>query len=294
MSTKLIIMAGLAVAFGGVSYVAGNSYLENQTQARLSEIENNRPAVKELNLAKVVVATQELKFGEPVTEEMLKLVDWPKDAFPEGGFTSIEDIMSDENRRAVASIQPGEPILASKLTGKNGRAGLAGLIAEGKRAVTIPVDSVKGVGGFIQPGDFVDIVLTREVEGDDEEESVAKIMMENVKVLSVDQDAGSRSSTARVASSVTLETDTKGAQKIALALNVGRLSLLLRGAGDTASGNTRELTAGNLDDQQNGDGFLSFLNSGPKTTSVKVTAGGEITTHTVEIEQPKTANNNNN
>ncbi len=297
MSTKLIIMAGLAVTFGGLSYVAGNSYLENQTQARLNELENQRPAaVQEINLAKVVVATREFKFGETIAPDDLKLVDWPKDAFPEGGFTSIEEITKDPNRRAIASIQPGEPVLAAKLTGENGRAGLAGLIAEGKRAVTIPVDTVKGVGGFIQPGDYVDIVLTREIEDyeQDQDESVAKIMMENVKVLSVDQEAGSRSGTARVASSVTLETDTKGAQRIALALNIGRLSLLLRSAGDNASGNTRDLTSDNLDGEADDSGFLSFLNSEPKTKSIKVTAGEEVSTYTVTIENSKTTNDNNN
>lgn len=292
---KLIIMAGMAVTFGGVSYVAGNSYLENQTQARLDELENNRPEVKEINLAQVVVAKKELKFGEELTADHLKLVDWPKDAFPEGGFTSIEEITEESNRRAISSILPGEPVLASKLTGANGRAGLAGLIADGKRAVTIPVDSVKGVGGFIQPGDYVDIILTRRVDEDEDDSGgqSAKVMMENVKVLSVDQQAGSRSNTARVASSVTLETDTKGAQRIALALNVGRLSLLLRSAGDTGSANAGALTDDNLDGEKS-DGFLSFLKSEPTTTSIKVVAGDEVTNHTVNIEKQKTINDNNN
>ncbi len=283
-------MAGLAVAFGGASYFAGNTYLENQTQARISALESQRKPVQEIDLAKLVVAKEELKFGMEITEDMVKLVDWPQEAFPEGAFSSIEEMSADGVRRAIVAIQPGEPVIASKLTGKNGRAGLAGLIAEGKRAVTIPVDSVKGVGGFIQPGDYVDIILTREVESEDfqREESVAKIMMENVKVLTVDQEAGSRSGTARIASSVTLETDTKGAQKIALALNVGRLSLLLRSAGDTQSSDTGELSANNLDGKQQDDGgVFSFLSQKPTTKSIRVIMGDEIRDHTVNIEQPE-------
>jgi len=284
-------MAGLAVTFGGASYFAGNTYLENQTQARITELENSRTPVQEIDLAKLVVANQELKFGTEINPDMVKIVDWPQEAFPEGAFSSIEEISEEGVRRAIVSIQPGEPILASKLTGKNGRAGLAGLIADGKRAVTIPVDSVKGVGGFIQPGDYVDIILTREIESDNfqGEESTAKIMMENIKVLTVDQEAGSRSSTARVASSVTLETDTKGAQKIALALNVGRLSLLLRSAGDTQSADTSELSADNLDGtkQQDDDGVFSFLSQKPTTKSIRVVAGDDVRDHTVKIEQPE-------
>ena len=272
-------MAGLAVTFGATSYVAGTHYLESQTQARLDALNSNRPVVQELELAKVVVATRELKFGEVVDNDALKLVDWPKDAYPDGAFASIKDVVLEGNRRIVSGIQPGEPVLAIKLTGENGRAGLAGIIAEGMRAVTIPVNTVNGVGGFVQPGDRVDLVLTE--EDDDSGETSAKIMMENVKVLSVDQEAGSRSETARVAKSVTLETDTKGAKRIALALNKGRISLLLRSAGDTASAEA-------------GKGFLSFFESEPKTKAIKVVEGKTVTNYTVAIEKQKKDNKNNN
>ncbi|MEM7067310.1 MAG: Flp pilus assembly protein CpaB [Pseudomonadota bacterium] len=268
-------MAGLAVAFGATSYFAGTHYLESQTQARLSELENNRPLVQEMELAKVVVAKRELKFGETVSADALKLVDWPKDAFPDGAFAAVGDVTLDGNRRVVSAMQPGEPVLSVKLTGENGRAGLAGIIAEGMRAVTIPVNTVNGVGGFVQPGDRVDLVLTK--EDDDSGETSAKIMMENVKVLSVDQEAGSRSETARVAKSVTLETNTRGAKRIALALNEGRISLLLRSAGD----------AGTAEVEEEGKGFLSLFDSEPKTRAIKVVEGRNVTNYTVAIEKPE-------
>jgi len=233
-------------------------------------MENNREVVSPVAVAKVVVATKELKFGEIITEDSLKVVDWPKDAFPPGAFAAITDVVQEGERRVVTSMQEGEPVLAAKVTGENSRAGLAGIISEGKRAVTIPVDMVNGVGGFIQPGDRVDLILTK--RDDDEDETTAKIMMENVKVLSVDQDAGSRRETAQVARSVTLETNAKGAQRIALALNVGRISLLLRSAGDDSPA------------EEEG-GFLSFLNSEPTTKSIKVVSGREVTNYTVGIEK---------
>ena len=267
-------MAGLAVAFGATSYVAGNHYLESQaealTNARINELETNRPVVQEVELAKVVVASTELKFGSVIDESMLKVVDWPQDAFPEGAFTATSEVIEDGNRRALATIYPGEPILLSKVTGENGRAGLAGIIAEGKRAVTIPVDTVNGVAGFIQPGDFVDVLLTRQ---DDSDDAQTEIFMENVKILSVDQEAGGRTETAKVASSVTIETDTNGAQKIAWGLNVGSLSLTLRSAGDNAA----------VDGNEDG-GLLSLEEEKPKTTSIKVTSGGNSVEVTVAIE----------
>lgn len=285
VSGKLLIMAGLAVTFGATSYIAGNHYLESQTQARLNELENNREQVTPVALAKVVVATRELKFGETIDEDALKVVDWPKDAFPQGAFAAISEVVEEGDRRVVTPMQVGEPILAAKVTGENSRAGLAGIISEGKRAVTVPVDIVNGVGGFIQPGDRVDLVLTK--ENRDTGETSADVMMENVKVLSVDQEAGSRSQTARIANSVTLETDTRGAQEIALALNVGRISLILRGAGDTKS-------AENTPQGKDGEGFLSFLESKPTTKAIKVVEGRTITNYTVAIEGQKKINDNNN
>lgn len=279
MSGKLFIMAGLAVAFGATSYVGGNYYLDNQERAleqRLSEIDANRPVVEAVELAKVVVATQELKFGEVIDDSMLKVVDWPQDAFPDGAFTATSDIIMDGNRRVLTPIFPGEPIITAKITGENGRAGLAGVIQHGMRAVTIPVNTVNGVGGFVQPGDRVDILLIR---GD--ETAKTEVMMENVKILSVDQNAGSRNETAQVADSVTIETDTKGAKKIARGLNTGSLSLVLRSAGDVASSET-ENSLFSLEDDQ------------PKTTSVKVVAGDSIQQYEVTVEGTGNNNNNNN
>ncbi len=277
MSGKLIIMAGLAVAFGATSYVGGNYYLESQTQARVDELSANRPVVEAIELAKVVVATAEIKFGQVIDGSMIKVVDWPQDAFPEGAFAATSEVISDGNRRVLTTIFPGEPIITAKITGENSRAGLAGVITQGMRAVTVPVDTVNGVAGFIQPGDRVDILITK---NDDHGNGVtSEVLMDYVKILSVDQNAGSRNETAQLANSVTIETDGKGAQKIAWGLNVGTLSLTLRGV-------------------ENEDGSIFSLESEkPTTTSIKVVSGSEIKEFNVAIEgnqKPKKENNNNN
>ena len=294
MSGKLIIMAGLAVAFGATSYVGGNYYLESQTraltEARMNELDANRPVVKSVELAKVVVATSEIQFGQTIDDSMLKVVDWPQDAFPEGAFTATSEVINDGNRRALKPIFPGEPIITAKITGENGRAGLAGIIGEGMRAVTVPVNTVNGVAGFIQPGDRVDILITK---NDEESDGItSEVLMEYVKILSVDQNAGSRTKTAQVAKSVTIETDGNGAKKIAWGLSVGSLSLTLRGAGDSAS------------NKSSWSNFFSFEQEKPKRTSIKVVAGNDVKEYNVAIEgaqkpkkedQPlKKVNNNNN
>jgi pilus assembly protein CpaB len=286
MNSKIFVMAGLAVTFGAVSYFAGNSWLDSQAQARISKIESEQPAVK---METVVVTTAQVRFGQKLTPENLKEVPWPAEALPEGAFKTIAALTEKGERTAIKTIEPGEPVLAVKVTGENGRAGLAGIITEGMRAVTIPVDLVNGVGGFVMPGDRVDIVLTKK-DADDGEQA-AKIIMENIKVLSIDQDADRADEGARVAKSVTLETDAPGAQKLALANSVGRLSLLLRSAGDEDKSGTSTLSANSFDDASgtpakadaaSDENFFGFLNSNKKRfATVSVVKREEVVQHSV-------------
>lgn len=283
MNTKVLIMAALAVTFGSVSYFAGNRYLENQAQARMSEIESQ--AGPSVEMTTVVVAAKRLRFGERLDADSLRETPWPKEAMPEGAFRSVADLTEKGERKALKTIEPGEPILAIKITGANGHAGLAGVIAEGMRAVTIPVDLVNGVGGFVMPGDRVDIVLTR--KNPDDGDQTAKIIMENVKVLSIDQDADRLVDGPKVAKSVTLETDAKGAQRLALANSVGRLSLLLRSAGDQNSVQSATVTGEDLDGTERDEedaGFFSFLNQEKKrNANITVVRRDEVISHTVPV-----------
>lgn len=293
MNTKILIMAALAVAFGATSYVAGGKWLDSQARARLDEIESQRQDASPIEMSTVVVAAQRLGFGEKLDAGKLKEVNWPADARPEGAYAKIADVIGDGERKAIKTIEQGEPVLAVKLTGENGRAGLAGIIADGMRAVTIPVDMVNGVGGFVMPGDRVDIVLTRKDRDDGEQ--VAKIIMEYVKVLSIDQQADTRSDAPQVAKTVTLETDTAGAQKLALATSLGRLSLLLRSAGDAESVRSGELSADDLDGRKktqpvaasaNDDGLFSFLKQEKRFATVTVVKREETVTHSVPVGKP--------
>jgi pilus assembly protein CpaB len=138
-------------------------------------------------------------------------------------------------------------VLAVKVTGAGQRATLSSLVRPGMKAVTIRVNEVEGVGGFVLPGDHVDVVLTRNKAGST---PTSQIVLQNARVLAVDQSADERQTKAAVAKSVTLELDTIEAQKIWLAASVGTLSLLLRKAGETAEAPTRQLSlkdlAGNL------------------------------------------------
>jgi pilus assembly protein CpaB len=173
----------------------------------------------------VVAAATALKFGDRLAAENLRLIDWPAGSVPEGTFKSMDELLGPQPRVALQSIQPNELILAAKVTGPGQRASLSAVISTGMRAMTIRVNDVLGVAGFVLPGDRVDIMLTREVV---QNNPVTDVLLQNVKVLGIDQKSDQQNNAPDVVKAVTIEVTTEQAQKITLAATVGKLSLALR------------------------------------------------------------------
>ena len=231
-------MIGFAVVFGLLAVFIAQVWLNNQASLR-AKVE---PA-KAIASQTVVVAKQPLRFGTELTATMLQEVPWPSDALPNGAFAKIHDIMAGGRRVVLAAIEANEPVLSLKITGPGQRATLSALVKPGMKAVTIRVNDVEGVGGFVLPGDHVDVVLTRQI---DKGSATTQVVLQNTRVLAVDQIADERAQKAAVAKSVTLEVDTVDAQKLWLSSSVGSLSLLLRKAGETAEVRTRKVTLEDL------------------------------------------------
>jgi pilus assembly protein CpaB len=141
-------------------------------------------------------------------------------------------VLTGGKRVVLAAIEINEPILAVKITGPGQRATLSAVLHEGMKAVTIRVNDVEGVAGFVLPGDRVDIALTRL---DGKGGATTDVVLQNAQVLAIDQSADERTAAPSVAKSVTLEVDTVAAQKLGLAAQLGSLSLMLRKAGETSS-----------------------------------------------------------
>src|SRR5437763_7400729 len=124
---------------------------------------------------------------------------------PAGTFPSITAFLTGGKRIVLAAIEPNEPIIGSKVTGSGQRATLSALVRPGMKAVTIRVNDVEGVGGFVLPGDHVDVVMTRQLE---KGQATTEVVLQNARVLATDQSADERSSKPQVAKSVTLEVTT--------------------------------------------------------------------------------------
>ena len=180
----------------------------------------------------IVVAAESLAYGAAVTAENVTEIPWSTNTLPEGAFATKEDLLDGGRRIVLSPLKRGEPVLRSKVTGPGQRGSLATLLDEGKRAVTVQVDDVRGVAGFVLPGDFVDIVVIAD-EVSNRRQSYSDILLERVKVLAIDQVAGEAEGKPTVAKVVTVEVTKEQAQKILLATNIGKLSLLLGGPIET-------------------------------------------------------------
>ncbi len=227
MKNKPIIMIAIAVIFGAMSIFVADVWLEASSNAHpvaQKVVKIEAPAIK---YATIVAAAKPLRYGDKITAEDLVEIPWPEDKLPAGAYKNINQAVSDGERLVLTPIEVNELLLLSKLSGKDGRAALSNKLSSGMRAVTIPVDDVSGVAGFITPGDRVDIVLIRSGET-----MSADVILQNVKVITVDQAADERNTSAKVANAITLEVTSEEAKKLALAKATGKLSLTLRAAGD--------------------------------------------------------------
>jgi pilus assembly protein CpaB len=267
-----IVMTGFAVVFGLLAVFVAHIWLNNQTSRRSPAV---AAAEKQVPTQTVVVAKQPLRFGTELNASMLQEIPWPANAVPTGAFAKISDVLSPGRRIVLAAIEPNEPVLALKITGPGQRATLSALVKPGMKAVTIRVNDVEGVGGFVLPGDHVDVVLTRQI---DKGQATTAVVLQNARVLAVDQSADERSNKPSVAKSVTLEVKTVEAQKVWLASTVGSLSLLLRKAGESAETRTRKIT---LKDLESG----LFGGDAPATAKVVVTRASKKQEYTVPVEE---------
>ncbi|MCS7044593.1 MAG: Flp pilus assembly protein CpaB [Bryobacteraceae bacterium] len=181
-----------------------------------------------IEMKDVVVAARPLPVGLTVKAADVKVVKIPAQAFPKGGFSKPEDVL---DRPVVANILAEEPILEGRLAQRGSGVGLAPVIPVGMRAVTVRVNDVVGVAGFVLPGMRVDVLITGHPPGNNT--TVTKTILQNILVLSAGKTLQTDSSGKPVdAPNVTLLVTPQQAELLTLAGNEGRIQLVLRNGGD--------------------------------------------------------------
>ncbi|HEV2596079.1 MAG TPA: Flp pilus assembly protein CpaB [Sphingomicrobium sp.] len=223
-SRQTLIALGLALVLGLVAVFLANSFLSGtERKAALN------------GTTKVAVASAPMAYGTDITADKVRFVDYPNSSLPQGAFTNAGQLLPVGKRRvALLPIGVNEPILASKISGAGQGASIAALLPDGMRAATVAINDVSGVAGFIQPNDSVDVLITRTVPGAAGTGSgqVTDVLLQNVRVIAMDQESKSADGSPKVAKTATLEVSPVDSQKLALAQTVGTLSLVLRKPGE--------------------------------------------------------------
>jgi pilus assembly protein CpaB len=215
LGSLLLTVVGLGVASGAVYYA--------QTQLNAVPV----VAVAEANVVSVVATSQDIPFGHIIERQMLTTIEWPIGSVPPGAITDYKDVVpavGGQPRRAKLTMAQGELVLASKVSNWGEKVTIVQTIGENNRAMSIKVNAQTGVGGFVTPGDEIDIVLTRGSEA----EMRAVTILQRIRVIGVDQKSDEQNDQASVARTVTVEVTPEQGQKLALAQRAGTLSLSLR------------------------------------------------------------------
>ena len=231
MKRQTLIALGVAIALGLVAVYLANAFLlGTERRAELS------------GSTRVAVAAVPLDYGVDVTPDKVRFVDFPNSSIPPGSFTTLAALLPDgKHRAALVPIQINEPILATKISGEGKGASIAALLPDGKRAAAVRINDVSGVAGFIQPNDSVDVLITRRAVGTNVgDQRLTDVLLQNARVIAIDQDSKGEEAKATVAKTATLEVTPLDAQKLALGQDVGTLSLVLRKPGDDQNSATVE------------------------------------------------------
>jgi len=221
---RALLFLGLAVVVALVTSVMLFSWLRD------IESQRNAHAAPAITTSGVAVATADLNWGTKLTREMFQLVEYPAGSLPDGHFTSPDSL---QDRVLLVGVMKNEPILESKLAPVGTTTGgVAAVTDPNKRAMSVKVDEVIGVAGFIKPADRVDVMVTIEPSSGSvgSGKTVAKVILENVKVLAAgtQMERKGKDEEPKPVQVITVEVDVVEAEKLALASTQGRLRLALR------------------------------------------------------------------
>jgi pilus assembly protein CpaB len=252
---------GVALLLGLITSFFVFSWLQN---------EKNRLMAAPIPLSRnvqVLVSNADLSWGTKLTPEMMQLQEFPSGAIPEGHFTSLEAI---KDRVLLIDLKRSELLLESKLAPLGTTSGGVAAVTDiDKRAMSVKVDDVIGVAGFIKPGDRVDVMVTIEPEGGKQTNMRSKMILENVKVLAsgTQMERKGKDEEPKPVQVITVEVDVEEAEKLALASTQGKLRLALRNPLNSEKVLTKGANVGAL--------FSSYRPKQTEKPMVKVKVKGE-------------------
>jgi pilus assembly protein CpaB len=279
----ILIIVALVVAIGAAFGV-------NQMMRGSSAPAANAAAAPVADGPKVMVATRALPVGTILTADALRFQAWPEglvkpDQYYVEGSAEVSNLVGSVVRNPITS---GAPVTKGALVNPGDRGFLAAALGPGMRAVTVPLSADQGVGGFVFPGDRVDLLLTLTLENEDDSKIklfTAETVVRNLRVLAVDQRTTptdeNGAATPAIFATVTVEATPQIAERIAVARTTGTVSLALRSIADTAGELEEAIASGAVSVGRDGDRtaerrLLGGAGSRPQAGSTGATTGGDV------------------
>lgn len=247
----------------------------------------------------IMVATRPLAVGTIINPEMIRFQPWPKEMIESAYFLkSAANIQSLSGSVVRTAITAGQPVTQGSLVKPGERGFLAAALGPGMRAVTIPVGADSGVGGFVFPGDRVDLVLSSQVSGGEGSDGlkVAETFIRNIRVLATDQRMDSKNAEGKdeikTYALVTLEATPQIAEKIAVARKIGEISLTLRSIADTQAELEKSLAQGEISlpagtDAKQEREIITEMTTRPIDRGATATVGGQVSRYQASTVGPQ-------
>lgn len=240
MRSRALLFLALALTLGGVAAYLVNQILTNQAATIVVET----PAPRTETRA-TVVANMDLPIGTKLDESHLRVVELPLNAIPDNSFTRVEDVLINPPVTVMTPISESEMVMPPRLSTGILYRGITGRITEGKRGISIPVNAVRGVGGFVLPGDRVDVLHTTSI-GRRDNQPVTRTLLQDLTVLAIDQTNAEDFAEPTLVNVVTMLATQEEAKTLTLALEVGTLTLTLRSGLDNEEDKSRTVALSNL------------------------------------------------
>jgi pilus assembly protein CpaB len=188
----------------------------------------------------VIVAAADISPGTAITGAAVKAVTWPQEVIPPKSAATMREV---EGRVVKVPIPQGNPILSSMLAPQGTAAGLSGILEDGKRALTVKVDEVAGVAGFLHPGDHVDVLMDLAMQGASKTEHFSKTILHDIPILTTGQIWEQKGENKPVVvNTVTLELTPEQAEVLNLASNQGKIRMALRNRNNRSVAETQGVT----------------------------------------------------
>lgn len=214
ITRRTTLLLGFSIVLSAAAAFVANSWIQNKL--------NQEASIKD-SMEHVIVASVKIPYGLEIDETHIKTIEVPKGTSPAGAFSEMELVVGTVSR---TEIYPGEVIIKDRVVAHGGGSTLAAMIAPNKRAITVRVNDVVGVAGFLLPGNRVDIISTR-TKGKSKK-IISETILKNIKVLAVDQTASTDKNEPIVVRSVTMEMSPGETEDVTAATKLGSLQLTLR------------------------------------------------------------------